>query len=88
MYTVLRLRVDDGYRDTLEQPKRHEAMFLVAEAIILVGERGTIENPFGVHEVEAVVLQVPLALRLVPREPHDLVYRHGVYTSSRLDAAV
>jgi hypothetical protein len=39
MYTVLRLRVDDGHRDTLEQPKRHEAMFLVAEAIILVGER-------------------------------------------------
>jgi hypothetical protein len=35
-----------------------------------------------------VVLQVLLALRLVPREPHDLVYRHHVYTSSWGDAAV
>jgi hypothetical protein len=41
-----------------------------------------------VHEVETVVLQVPLALRLVPRIPHGLVYRHSVYTSIGRDAAV
>ena len=88
MYTVLRFRVDDGHWDTLEQPKCHKAMFLVAEAIILVRECGAIEYSFGVHEVEAVVFQIPLALRLVPREPHGLVYMHYVYTSSRLDAAI
>src|SRR3970040_791012 len=82
MYTILRLRVDDGHGDTLEQSKRHEALLPVTEAIILVGEREIIEYPFGVHEVETVVLQVPLALRLVPRESHDLMYRHTVYTSS------
>jgi hypothetical protein len=44
------------------------------------------ENLFGVHEVETVVLQVPPALSLAPRKPHGLVYRHSVYTSSRRNA--
>ena len=88
VYAVLGFRVDDRHRDASKQPQRHEALFLVTEAIVLVGERGAIEYPFGVHEVEAVVLQVPRALRLVPREPHVLVYRHSVYTSSRRNAAV
>lgn len=88
MYAGFGFRVDDGHRDALEQPQRHQALFLVTKAIIFVSERGAIENPFGVHEVEAVVLQVPRALRLVPREPHGLVYRHSVYTSTGGDAAV
>jgi len=88
VYPVLGLRVGDGYRDALEKAQSHKALFLVTEAIILLGERGAIEYPFGVHEVETVVRQVPLALRLVPREPHGLVYRHSVYTSSGRDAAV
>jgi hypothetical protein len=46
------------------------------------------ENLFGVHEVETVVLHVPSALSLVPRKLHGLVYRHSVYTSSRRNAAV
>ena len=87
MYAVLGLSVDDGHWDALEQAQRYEALILVTEAIILIGERGAIENPFGIHEVEAVVLQIPLALRLVPREPYGLVYRHSVYTSTGRDAA-
>jgi hypothetical protein len=35
-----------------------------------------------------VVLQVPCALCLVPREPHGLLYSHSVYTSTGWDAAV
>ena len=88
MYAVLGLSVDDGHWDALEQAQRYEALILVTEAIILIGERGAIENPFGIHEVEAVVLQIPLALRLVPRESYGLVYSHSVYTSSGRDAAV
>lgn len=88
MYAVLGLRVNNGHGDALEKAQRHEALFLVTEAIVFIGERGAIENLFGVHEVEAVVLQIPLALRLVPREPHGLVYRHSVYTSSVRYAAV
>ena len=88
MYAVLGLSVDDGHGDALEQAQRHVALFLVTETIIFIGERGAVENPFGVHEVEAVVLQIPLALRLVPREPYGLVYRHSVYTSTGRDAAV
>ena len=88
MYAVLGFRVDDRHRDASKQPQRHEALFLITEAIVLVGERGAIKYPFGVHEVEAVVLQIPLALRLVPREPYGLVYIHRVYTSSRRNAAV
>ena len=88
MYTILRLRVDDGHGDSLEQSKRHETLLLVTEAIILVGERKTIEYLFGVHEVEAVIFQVPFALRLVPRKSHELVYSHYVYTSSGATTAV
>ena len=88
MYAVLGLSVDDGHGDALEQAQRHVALFLVTEAIILIGERGAIENPFGVHEVETVVLHVPSALSRVPRKLHGLVYRHSVYTSTGRDAAV
>jgi len=72
----------------LNNPQRHEPLFVVTEAIVLVRERGATEYSFGVHQVEAVVLQVPFALRLVPREPHGLVYRRHVYTSTGGDAAV
>ena len=67
MYAVLGFRVDDGHGDAFEQSQRHEALFIVSESVILEGECGAAEYPLRVHEVEAVVLQVPLALRLVPR---------------------
>lgn len=88
MNSVLGLGVNDGHGNALEHAKCHEAFFFVTEAIILVGKCETMENLFSVNEVETVVLQVPPALRLVPRKMHGLVYRHSVYTSSRRNAAV
>lgn len=78
------LGMDDRDGETLEQAQRHETLFVITEAIILVGERGASEYPFGVHEIEAMVPQVPLAFRLVPREPHPLLYILNVYTSRGL----
>jgi hypothetical protein len=81
VYAVLRLGVNARHGDALEQSQRHEPLSIVAEPVILVCECGAAEYPLRVHEVEAVVLQVPLALRLVPRIPHGLVYRQRVYAS-------
>ena len=86
--SVLGLGVNDGHGNALEQPKCHEALFFVTEAIIRVGKGEAMENLFGVHEVKTVVLHVPSALSLVPRKLQGLVYRHSVYTSSRRNAAV
>ena len=81
MYAILGFRVDDRYRDSLEQAQRHEALLLISEAIIFVCEGEAIEYWSSIHEVETVHLQVALALRLVPSDPHGLLYWHYVYTS-------
>lgn len=70
MDVALRFGVDDGHRNALEQAQSHEPLFVILEAVVFVRERGAIEYPLGIHEIKPVVLQVALALNLVPRKPH------------------
>src|SRR5215471_11825140 len=79
---VPRFGVNDRHGHSFEKAQCHEALFRVVKPIVLVGERETLEYPFRVHEVEAMILQVQLALDLMPRELHGLVYIHNVYTST------
>ena len=85
---ILRLGVDNRNRYALEQAQRHKTPLVVTKTIILKRKGVALKYPFRVNEVEAVVFQVALALSLVPREPHRLVYRHSVYTSISKHAAV
>lgn len=70
MYDVLCLSMCDRYRDSAEQPEGDVPPFLIPEAVILERERGSGEDLLRVNEVDAVVLEVLLALRLVPLVSH------------------
>src|SRR5258708_25622019 len=78
---VLCLGMNDGHGDALQQSERDETLLVVAEAVILIGERSTIEYARDIHKVQSVVLQVPLTLNLVPRKPHrsSSVYSTRIY---------
>jgi hypothetical protein len=82
---VLRLGVNDGHRNALEQSQGQVPLLAVPEAIILVGERSAAEYPLGIRKIEPVVLQVALALNLVPRKPHGTsVYSLCIYSKPYL----
>lgn len=88
MDAILRFGMDDGHRNALQQPQGHETLLVIPEAVVFKRESGTVEYPLGIHKIQSMVLQVPLALNLVSCKPHRLVYMPDVYTSRRLNAAV
>jgi hypothetical protein len=55
-------------------------LLVVSETVVLVRERGAVEYALRIHKIEPVVLQVSLALNLVPREPRwASVYSLRIY---------
>jgi hypothetical protein len=60
---------------TIEEPKRHEALLAIFEAVVLIGIGWTIEDFRSVGEVQAVLSKVGLALGLVRCEPHRQLYQ-------------
>jgi hypothetical protein len=80
---ILRFGMDYGHRNALQQSQSHETLLVVPEAVVFKRESGTVEYPLGIHKIQSMVLQVPLALNLVPCEPPRLVYMPSVYTSRR-----
>lgn len=62
---------------------RVTSLLVVPKAIVLVGKGGTLEHAPCIHKVKPVVLQVALALNLVPRKPHPLsVYSYCIYVKT------
>jgi hypothetical protein len=59
-----------------KKPRGHKSLLLVPEAVVFIGEGWALKYLLGVHEVEAVVLWIGLALLFVPGEVH----RRSVYT--------
>ncbi len=76
---VRRLCVNNRYRYALEETERDEALFVVSEPIVLVGDRWAGEDPRRISEIEAVVLKVGRTLLLIPLETH----LQSVYTRQR-----
>ena len=83
MDAILRFGMDYGHRNALQQSQGHKTLLVVPEAVVFKREGSTVEYPPGIHKIQPMVLQVPLALNLVPCEPHRLVYMPRVYTSRR-----
>jgi len=73
----------------LAQAQSHETLLVVAETVVLIRKGSAVEYSFGVHKIDSVVLQVPLALNLVPRKPHRaIVYSQCIYVKAPELAAV
>jgi hypothetical protein len=58
------------YRYAIQQAQRDEARLLIPEAVVFEAERWTIEHLMRIDEIDAVVLEVPQPLNLVPLESH------------------
>ena len=58
------------YRYPFQQPESNKALLLIPEAVVLECERGPGKHFVRINEVDAMVLEVLQALRLVPFEPH------------------
>jgi hypothetical protein len=63
------LGVDDGDHELIENTQCDEAMLGILEAIVFVGIGGTLKDSLGVGKIEAVLLDIQLALRITPCEP-------------------
>ena len=70
MYDVLCLGMCNRHRDSAEQPEGDVPTFQIPEAVVLERKRGSGEDLLRVNEVDPVVLEVLLALRLVPLVSH------------------
>ena len=71
MDAILRLGMNDRHGNAFKHPQRHKTLFVVPEAVVFKGESGTAKYPLRIHEIQPVVLQVALALNLVPRKPRE-----------------
>src|SRR6266496_3803261 len=70
------LGVDDGDNELTENAEGDEALLGIVEAIVFVGISGSLKDSWRVDEVEAVLFDIQLALRITPCEPHGAI----VYT--------
>lgn len=61
---------DDGQRDVIGQPERHDAALAVVPARVIELDIRRREDLAGELEVESALGQVPLALRGIPVEGH------------------
>lgn len=68
--------MDDGDHDLIQNTKGDKAPLGIIEAIVFVGIGRTLKDSLGVGEIEAMPLDIQLALRITPREPHKVI----VYT--------
>ena len=55
---MLALRVDDGYRNTGEQPEGDEALLAVGEPIVFEGESKAFEHARSVSKIKPVSFQI------------------------------
>jgi len=55
---MLALRVDDGYRNTSEEPEGNEPLLAVGEPIVFKREGKALEHTRSVNEVESVSSQI------------------------------
>lgn len=67
---IFSLGVYDGNNDAAQKAEGQESLFLVAKAVVFVGEGWPFKHLLGVDEVKAVIFQIGLTLPLVPREVH------------------
>ena len=79
MYSGGGFSVNYGYRDPAEKSERHETLFSVCEAVILVREGSALKNPWNVYEIKAVLFEIDPSLWFVPTESHAAT----VYTRCR-----
>jgi len=67
---IVGLGVCNGHWHTSQQPRGHEALFSVDEAVNLVGVGQAFENARGIDEVQIMLLKVDGTLALGPGETH------------------
>jgi len=79
--------VNDGDGDAVNKLQRHKSRFIVLETIILIGICGSLEDSWGICEIQTVIPQIPLPLLFVPREPHAQLYIQNVYASRLIRVA-
>jgi hypothetical protein len=58
--------MDNGDGNSAKQPKGYEALLIVAEPVVFVGNGETTKHDLRVCEIEAVSLKVGLALGFAP----------------------
>ena len=78
MDPITLLRMDNRNDDAPQQPKCHQPLLAIGEAVILVRKCDTSKDFFSVDEVKAVLFEIGSTLPFVPADHDIIVYTRRV----------